>query len=185
VEDDLFSRDEVIAGGLWRVRRARALLYLIEQEASRIVQKRTNNMAISMAPIESAGMVAALLESDSETMRRALPGESDDAYIESFRNARRTASPARSRGLADTASAWKVLLPDSPALRAEILHQMSLRHVLPANKAKSIMKVFGVGTPEFDEAYRSQVGSEVATAFAPDAGWVSSLRRRLRGPREQ
>jgi hypothetical protein len=176
--DDLFSRDEVAAGGLWRVRRARALLYLIEQEASRQVQKRSNNMAMSMAPVESAGLVAAMLESDRETMRQSLPGEADAAYIESFRNARRTAVPAQSRGLADTAASWKVLLPDNLALRAEVLHQMTLRHALPANRAKPIMKAFGVGTPEFDEAYLAQVAAEVSTAFAPDAGWWAALRRR-------
>jgi hypothetical protein len=178
MDDELFSREEVMAGGTWRTRRARALLYLIEQEASRLVQKRSNNMAISMAPMESAGMVAAMLDNDPETMRRRLPGESDAAYIESFRNARRNASPAQARGLAETASSWKVLLPDNLGLSAEVLHQMSLRHALPANRAKPIMKVFGVGTPEFDQAYLSQVGSEVGTAFAPDAGWLAGLRRR-------
>lgn len=165
------------------MRRARALLYLIEQESARTVQKRSNNMAISMAPIE-AGMFVALLEDDPETMRRSLPGEADAAFIESFRNARRTAAPAHSRGLASTAPEWKVLLPDNLGLRAEVLHQMSLRHELPANKAKPIMKVFGVGTTEFDEAYLKQIGSDVSTAFAADAGWLASLRRRTKGSRK-
>jgi hypothetical protein len=178
MEDELFTREEVISGGLSRVRRARALLYLIEQEASRVTEKRSNTMAMAMGSMEAGMMVTAIVTGDPETMRRELPGESDAAFIESFRNARRTASPARAQTLAKTTPSWKVLVPDNLALSAEVLHQMSLRHVMPANRSKSIMKTFGVGTTAFDEAYRSQTGSEVGTAFGQDAGWLASWRRR-------
>jgi hypothetical protein len=172
-DDELFSREEILSGGFSRVRRARALLYLIEQEADRVAAKRANITAASMDA--SFGFV---MLGDEQTMRGDLPGEKDAAFIESFRNARRHAYPATVKALASNAYAWKVLLPDDLALRAEVLHQMALRHEMPANKSKPIATTFGVGTPEFDDAYRTTVGDEVSTAFAPDTGLLASWKRR-------
>jgi hypothetical protein len=122
--------------------------------------------------------VTTLLADDPELMRRSLPGETDEAFIESFRNARRDRSGNHVKALISTTSSWKMLLPDDPAMRAEVLHQMSLRHEMPRNKSKKLAAAFGVGTASFDQAYRSTVGSEVDTAFAPDRGILAALRRR-------
>lgn len=172
-DDELFSREEVLAGGVSRVRRARALLYLIEQEADRVATKRANIVAASMDA--SFGFV---MLGDEQTMRGDLPGEKDDAFIESFRNARRYGRRATVRVLASNARAWKVLLPDDLMLRAEVLHQMALRHEMPANRSKPIASTFGVGTPDFDEAYRTAIGDDVSTVFAPDTGFLASWKRR-------
>jgi hypothetical protein len=69
-----------------------------------------------------------------------------------------------------------VLVPEDPALRAEVLHQMSVRHELPVNRAKRLAKVFGVGTAEFDGAYRSTVGADVETVFGPATGIFARFR---------
>lgn len=178
-DNELFSREEVLGGGLSRVRRARALLYLIEQEAARISDKRATITATATLPIEAGLSFNALAFGDAETMREALPGEQDEAFIQSFRNARRNAAAAHSKVLASTASAWKVLVPDDVVLRAEVLHQMTLRHSLPRNKSESIAKAFGVGTAEFDTAYLDSVGEPVDTVWGEDAGMMASLRRRF------
>jgi hypothetical protein len=172
--DELFSREEVLSGGLSRVRRARALVYLIEQEAARAQAKQS--VIAAAAPLEAGLTLTAILAGDEETMRRPLPGESDEAFIESFRNARRNAPPAQTRVICSTTGSWKVLVPEDLALRAELLHQMSLRHELPVNRAKHLAKAFGVGTPAFDEAYSTTVGSEVATVFAPATGLFARFR---------
>jgi hypothetical protein len=178
-DDELFSRQEVLGGGLSRVRRARALLYLIEQEAARISDKRATITATATLPIEAGLSFNALAFGDAETMREALPGEQDEAFIQSFRNARRGAPSAHSKVLAATTSAWKVLVPEDVELRAEVLHQMTLRHALPRNKSESIRKAFGVGTPEFDQAYSATVGESVDSVWGEDAGVMASLRRRF------
>ena len=85
-----------------------------------------------------------------------------DHVIESFRNARRATSGGEGRALDSTAPSWKVLLPDAMPLRAEVLHQMSMRHELPRNKAKHIAAAFGVGNAEFDAAMTIHVAMNIA-----------------------
>ena len=173
LSDELFSREEIQGGGLSRPRRARSLLYLIEQEAQRVKDRRA---AMVTAAPEAGVMLNLLWNADGELLRRDLPGEADAAFIESFRNARRNTAGAETRALDSTASSWKVLLPDELPLRAQVLHQMSLRHDLPRNKAKHIATAFGVGTAAFDEAYQTAVGKPVDTAFSEEQGLFASLR---------
>lgn len=168
-----FSR---LGDGLGRVRKARACLYLIEQEALRQVDRRGRIEALSTLPPESAAIVAALVD-DDESMRRDLPGEADDAFLESFRNARRAAPPANFAALAATVGKWRVLIPERTLLRAEVLHQMALRHRMPINRSKEIARAFGVGSSEFDHAYRTVSGNDVDTAFVAASGPFAALRR--------
>ncbi len=177
MSDELFSREEIQGGGLSRVRRARALLYLIEQEAQRVKDRRATTV---IAAPESGVMLHLIWDADPELLRRDLPGEADAAFIESFRNARRGAAGGATKALESTTSSWQVLLPSDLALRAEVLHQMSVRHGLPRNRAKRIAAVFGVGSSEFDAAYRKAVGQEIASAFGADVSLFGSLRRSKR-----
>lgn len=172
-DDELFSREEVLSGGVSRTRRARALLYLIEQEADRVATKRANIVAASMDA--SFGF---MILGDEQTMRGDLPGEKDDAFIESFRNARRYSRRATVRVLNSNCRAWEVLLPDDVTLRVEVLRQMANRHEMPANRSKSIASTFGVGSPQFDEAYQTAFGEDVSSIFAPDTGLQAWWQRR-------
>jgi len=169
-DDGLFSREEIQQGGLSRVRRARALLYLVEQEARRIRDQRA---VLATSTPEAGLLLSALHSADPETMRRSLPGEADNAFLESFRNARRQATGAEVRALANTVDNWKVLLPDDLGLRAEVLHQMSKRHAMPRNRVAHLAGVFGVGTEAFDAEYQRVVGEPVATAFTAPIGWFA------------
>jgi len=174
VSDQGFSHEEILGGGLSRIRRARAIVFLLESEARRIGDR---NSALASASPEAGGLFAAILDGDPELMRRSLPGEADSAFIESFRNARRRSKPAASRLLENTVDSWKVLLPDEIPLRAEVLHQLSLRHGLPRNRSRRIAAEFGVGQQAFDDAYLRVVGDPSSTAFGPDLGWFASLRK--------
>lgn len=177
MEDELFTRDEVQSGSVSRVRRARALVYLIEQESSRSRDRQTIIIASAASP-DSVTMVDSILAGDLETMRGGLPGEQDEAFVESFRNARRVTSPAQFKALAAHVNNWKVLVPDNLHLRAELLHQLSLRHSLALNKSKGIIAAFGVGTPDFDAAYLSVTGADVSTAFTEPTGFLSRFKRK-------
>ena len=181
MDDELFTRDEVQSGSISRVRRARALVYLIEQEASRGRDRRNRTAAsapVEFAVIPSVAMMQSIIDSDPEVMRGKLPGEQDDAFISSFRNARRVTSPAQFKALATNLDDWRVLLPDNLPLRAELLHQLSLRHTLVLPRAKRIAEAFGVGTAEFDAAYLAATGESVSTAFTEKQGLFSRLRRK-------
>ena len=90
MSDQFFSREEILGGGLSRIRRARAIVFLLEQEARRIGDR---NAALASVSPEAAGLFSAILDGDPELMRRSLPGEADAAFIESFRNARRRSKP--------------------------------------------------------------------------------------------
>jgi len=169
-DEQMFSREEIQSGSLSRVRRARALVYLIEQEARRIRDQRA---VLATAAPEAGVLLSVIHSADPETMRRSLPGESDEAFIESFRNARRQATGPQVRSLASTVDNWKMLLPEELALRAEVLHQIALRHSMPRNRVKHIAEAFGVGNADFDAEYLRVVGEPVAAAFAAPMGWLA------------
>jgi len=172
----MFSRDEVQGGAIGRVRRARALVYLIEQEATR---SRDRRVALTSAAIPESGLaLLTMVEADPELMRRNLPGEADTAFVESFRNARRHTAAGPVRSLESNVPSWSVLIPDALELRAEVLHQLSLRHLMPINRTRSIAAAFGVGTPEFDAAYLALTGEQIDTVFSEPTGFLARLRAR-------
>jgi hypothetical protein len=170
MDEDMFSRDEVLGGGLSRTRRARACLYLIEQEASRQADRRRRLVAAATAAPEGAPMAVELLVNDDETMRRELPGEADEAYVESFRNARRAAKGAGLRTLARTIEYWRVLVPSDAQLRAEVLRQMAVRHTMTSSRARKVAAVFGVGDPDFDATFETIAGHPVQSLFPTVTG---------------
>lgn len=170
------NRDEITSGAVGRVRRARALVFLIEEEAKR---NRARQEALSASVLPEIGAtVTLIMSSDPELMRGALPGEGDQAYIDSFRNARRRSGRAKVRTLDSTWRMWKVLIPESLSLRAEVLNQLSMRHDLPRNKTKGIAKAFEVGTEAFDQAFLRTIGTPVETVFSESSGFLSRFVRR-------
>lgn len=176
MEDELFTRDEVQSGSVSRIRRARALVFLIEQEAARMSDRQSLMIASAHSP-DAGSLYDVIATGDIEIMRGGLPGESDEAFIQSFRNARRHTSRTGFKTIANRVDSWKVLIPENLSLRAELLHQLSLRYSLVRTKSKAIMKAFGVGTPEFDAAYLAVAGSDVSTAFTEPTGFFSRFKR--------
>jgi len=178
MSDELFDRDEILGGALSRIRRARACLYLIEQEAGRQADRRWRVLAMSTATPELGTYGLEALFADDETMRGPLPGEADDAYVESFRNARRISPSVTVRMMDRSVDSWQVLIPTTTHLRAEVLHQLSIRHDLPENQCKKIFKAFGVGSEEFDSAFQSVAGKPVASITVASISRFGWLHRR-------
>ena len=161
-------------GGLGRFRRARALVFLIEQEAARQRDRTSLIRSTALAAPDAVMGPVDLFTGSEETMRGRLPGEADDAFIASFRSARRISAPAAIKDLERSVSAWKPLIPEAPVLRAEVLHQLSLRYVLQQNKTKAIAAAFGVGSSGFELAYQLVAGSGSSAAFEEKKRWFSS-----------
>jgi len=180
---DLFSRDEILGGRSAANadnRRARSVVYLIEQEA-----QRSGDMATGMAAAGSAaaamGGATIDLESllDAEARRGELPGEADEAFVESFRAARRGTSGPNLRRLNKQAKAWRMLVPQRADLRARVLDMLSQRYELTTRNASAILANLGADDPGFAETFARVAGRPLDEAVRPaSGGLLGRLRRR-------
>jgi hypothetical protein len=163
-------------GAIGRVRRARALVFLIEEEAKR---NRDKHKAISLAVSpERQYYIDAIYQADKLLFDGNLPGEKDDAYVASYRNAKRSTSRVTIKNIEAAARAWSVLVPEELSLRAEVLHQLSKKYELFESKTKSISRIFGAGTREFDEAFLQTLGFPVTEIFKTKKGFFQQVFRR-------
>jgi len=179
----LFSRDEILggrAGAGADQRRARAIVYLIEQEAQRSGD-RSSSLAAMGTAAASMGGATVDLESmlDAEARRGALPGEADEAFVASFRAARRGAGSPALRRLNDQAPAWVALVPQRADLRARVLDLLSQRYELTERNARGILANLGANDPAFAATFARVAGRPLNEAVAPGGkGLLGRLRRR-------
>jgi hypothetical protein len=179
--DELFSRDEVLAGGSGAARdrrRARSILYLIEQEAQRSGDRRQGLATAATAASAMAGSPVNLEDLlDEEARRGALPGEADEAWLESFRAARRGADHPDLRRLNQQADAWAALVPERLDLRARVLDQLLARYELTTRSGKRVLTAFGADDPAFVETFARVAGRSLDEAVPPGGGFLSRFRR--------
>lgn len=179
-DDDLFSRDEVLGGRVSRgdVRRARSLVYLIEQEA-----KRSADLQHGLATVGTSAAMGVTVDLahlvDAEVLSGPLPGEGDDAYVASFRAARRSAESPELAEIERYHDSWSVLLPQRLDLRARVLMVLAGRYELSRKRCKHLCAAFGVDDPAFAQAYERVAGSPLAEAFVEPKGLFG--RRSKRG----
>jgi len=181
-DDGLFSRDEILGGtsGSGReMRRARAIVYLIEQEAQRSGDRRQGMAAAGAAASAMAGSPISLDDLlDEETRRGDLPGEADEAFIESFRAARRHSSSPELKRLDQQASAWAPLVPERADLRARILDLLAQRYELNPRKARHVLAALGADDPAFATTFARVCGRPLDEAVPPASGGLLSRFRR-------
>lgn len=170
-DDELFSREEVLAGRVSSgdVRRARALVYLIEQETARSAhfQQGLNAVALASAsgvPVELGRVL------DAEALAGPLPGERDEAFLASFRAARRQADSPELKRLDRHAPDWQVLVPDRLDLRVRVFADLASRYEIDPRKAKRLCEAFGVDAPDFAAAYERVIGAPLEDAFVVRKG---------------
>jgi hypothetical protein len=182
VDDGLFSRDEILAGGSGKARdtrRARAIVFLIEQEAQRAGDRRQGMAAAGAAASAMAGTPINLDDLlDDEARRGSLPGEADDAFLESFRAARRGAASPELKRLNSQAGAWAPLVPERADLRARVLDTLCGRYEFTTRNANKILATFGAGDPEFAATFARVAGRPLSEAVPDGGGLLSRLRRR-------
>lgn len=179
-DDGLFSRDEVLSGAASAgdVRRARAVLYLIEQEATRVADRRRAMSATAMAVDRGAFMSLDQLL-DPEALRGPLPGEADEAYIASFRAARRQSSDAGLKLIERHAEDWAPLVPTRLDLRARTFDLLSHRYDLDRRRCSRLCAAFGVDAPAFAATYERVARRPLDDAFLESKGrFLGRFRRR-------
>jgi hypothetical protein len=182
--DGLFSRDEVLAGASGRAadtRRAQAIVYLIEQEARRSADRRSGLAAAGAAASAMAGSPIDpddLL--DPEARRGELPGEADEAFIESFRAARRGASSPELKLLEKQTDAWGMLVPSRVDLRIRVLDLLSRRYELTTRNARRILEAFGADQAGFVDRFAQITGRPLAEAVPEAQGVLGGLFGRKR-----
>ena len=179
---DLFSRDEILGGGSGAgrdTRRARAIVYLIEQEAQRSGDRQTGIAAAGAAASAMAGSPLRLDDLlDPEAQRGELPGEADEAFIESFRAARRHAASPELKRLERQADQWAALVPERADLRARVLDLLAQRYELTTRNARRLLAAFGAGDPGFAETFARTCGRTLDEAVpTPSGGLLSRFRR--------
>ncbi len=182
--DGLFSRDEVLAGASGKAadtRRSQAIVYLIEQEARRSADRRSGLAAAGAAASAMAGSPIDLDELlDPEARRGELPGEADEAYIESFRAARRGASSPELKLLEKQTAAWQMLVPERVDLRVRVLDLLSKRYELTTRNARRVLTTFGADQPGFDDRFAQITGRPLTDAVPEGQGVLGGLFGRKR-----
>jgi len=181
--DDLFSRDEILSGGSGAgrdTRRARAIVYLIEQEAQRSADRQAGIAAAGAAASAMAGSPLRLDDLlDPEAKRGDLPGEADEAYIESFRAARRHATSPELKRLDRQAEYWAPLVPERADLRARVLDLLTQRYELTTRNARRTLATLGATDPGFADVFARTCGRPLDEAVpTPSGGLLSRFRRR-------
>lgn len=179
-DDGLFSREEVLSGAASAgdVRRARAVVYLIEQEATRAADRRRAISATAMT-IDRGAFLSIDQILDPEALRGPLPGEADEAYIESFRAARRESTDAGLKLIERHTEDWLPLVPPRLDLRARTFDLLSRRYDLDRRRCSRLCAAFGVDDPAFAAAYERVARRPLDEAFvASKGGFLGRLRRR-------
>lgn len=181
--EELFSRDDILKGasGAGRdTRRARAIVYLIEQEAQRSGDRQAGIAAAGAAASAMAGSPLRLDDLlDPEAQRGELPGEADEAYLESYRAARRHASSPELKRLERQASSWAPIVPERADLRARVLDLLAQRYELTTRNARRILETLGATEPGFADVFARTCGRPLDEAVpTPSGGLLSRFRRR-------
>lgn len=180
-DDDLFSRDEVLGGRVSKgdVRRARSLVYLIEQEA-----KRSADLQRGMTTVGTSAAMGVTVDLahlvDAEALAGPLPGERDQAYLASFQAARRDVDSPELADIERHHESWAVLVPERLDLRARVFSVLAGRYQLSRKRCKHLCAAFGVDDPGFAEAYARVAGAPLDEAFVEPKGFFGRRARRNR-----
>lgn len=178
-DDGLFSREEILSGGASAgdVRRARALVFLIEQES-----QRANDLQRAVTAAAVAGNQSAFLSIDQildpEALRGSLPGETDEAFVASFRAARRSATNPQIKLIERHVQDWSTLVPERVDLRARTFDLLCQRYEVDRKRHRRTCAAFGVDDPAFAQVFARVAQRPLDEACpAGKGGLLSRLRR--------
>jgi amino acid permease len=162
--DELFSRDEVLAG--MPAQRARSLLFLIESQTG-------HQMARSRRVVERF-----VSEQAAE--------ERDLAFLEAFSLGKEPPLKPAVQDLERCASDWAALIPDNPRLRAALAHQLGQKYRLVYPVVPGIRRSLGLDTQDVQAAYQRQFRQPLDMIYVKQPGpwerarWAwAALGRRL------
>lgn len=157
---EYLSREEVL-GGL-PARRARTLLFLIEQHSARHASER------------EVGTMALLGERSAEARELA--------WIEAFALGRDPPTAPSIRKIEAAAPRWAPLVAESPEVRAQTLRLLADRHRLHYRRVPGIRDALGADDKRVAEAFERQTGEPLASVWATRIGALDRLRWALSAP---
>lgn len=157
---EFLSRDEVL-GGL-PARRARTLLFLIEQHSALHASER------------EVGTMALLGERSAEARELA--------WIEAFALGRDTPRSPSIREIEAASERWAPLVAESPEVRAAAIRVLAERHPLQYKRVPGIRAALGADDERVREAFERQAGEPLESAWATRIGLVDRLRWGLSAP---
>ena len=157
---EFLSRDEVL-GGL-PARRARTLLFLIEQHSALHASER------------EVGTMALLGERSAEARELA--------WIEAFALGRDAPRAPSIREIEAAAGRWAPLVAASPEVRAPTLRLLAERHRLQYRRVPGIRDALGADDERVAEAFERQTGEPLASVWAARIGALDRLRWALSAP---
>lgn len=155
----LLARDEVLGGlGGRATKQAHTLLALIENRTAHLVaqarQAADNVSAVAVAPSAQQSFLTALAEG------RALLPRPTIQEIERY------------------APQWAILAPETPTIRAILVHLLGENYTLPAQTTTAIQAALGVETAAVQQAYQQLYQRPITTIFAPRVPWWEGVRWR-------
>ncbi len=157
---ELLSRDEVL-GGL-PARRARTLLFLIEQQSALHASER------------EVGTMALLGERSAEARKLA--------WIEAFALGRGAPRAASIQEIEAAAGRWAPLVAESAEVRAATLRLLAEHHRLQYKRVPGIREAFGADDERVAEAFERQTGEPLESIWAARLGTLDRLRWALSAP---
>jgi hypothetical protein len=157
---EFLSREEVL-GGL-PARRARTLLFLIEQQSALHACER------------EVGTMALLGERSAEA--RELE------WIEAFALGRDAPRTTSIREIEAAAGRWAPLVAESAEVRAATLHLLAERHRLHYKRVPGIRDALGADDPRVAEAFQRQTEKPLETIWAARIGGLDRLRWAFSAP---
>jgi hypothetical protein len=157
---DFLSREEVL-GGL-PARRARTLLFLIEQHSALHASER------------EVGTMALLGERSAET--RGLE------WIEAFALGQEAPRTPSIREIEAASERWAPLVAESPEVRAAVLRQLAERHRLQYKRVPGIRGALGADDRRVAEAFERQTEEPLESIWTARIGALDRLRWALSAP---
>ncbi|MFL5675615.1 MAG: hypothetical protein ACJ779_11450 [Chloroflexota bacterium] len=151
----IFTRADITAG--MPARRASTLLYAIEARTALLASRARRAMA------------------RFETERTA--AETEGQFLSALAGGRSLPLRPTIQDLDRHADRWASLVPEDPALRAEILRRIVEKYGLPV-QARGLRAALGADDPVVDEAYRQRTGVEVSAAGVAPLPFRERLRWR-------
>ena len=158
-------------------KRARALVFLIEQEAARTRDVRDATVLTALP-----GDVPVDLSSLLDETAMSLPTPTGDSLsdLSEYGLARRPTDEVNAKVLERTAPVWAPLVPPNPHLRAQTLLLMLQRHRIVASASPRFREALGADTPEVVAAFDSLGHGSLESHYAEPSGFqkfVSRFRR--------
>jgi len=152
--NDLISREEIL-GGL-PAKRARTLLFLIENRTGLLVSRAKHAMDLFDTP---------------EVSR-----ERDLAFIEAFSTGREPPVPLAIQDLERFAHRWANLVPDNPRLRAALAHMLSQKYALTYGDVPRIRASLGLEQEAVKKAYHQLYKQPLESIYATHVRHQDRLR---------